>query len=73
MQYDWDLCDSLSTLSTNGGDHLSWRCPKAEKSHCQGCHSQGKVREKQKIFKVREKSEFCKRSGKIILEVCKSQ
>ena len=32
----------------------------------QGCHGQGKVREKQKFFKVRE---FCKRSGKILVLV----
>ena len=39
----------------------------------QSCHGQGKVRENQNFFKVREKSgEFCKRSRKI-LEVCQSQ
>ena len=31
----------------------------------QGCHGQEKVREKRKFFKVREKSEFLKKSGKI--------
>ena len=31
----------------------------------QGCHGQGKVREKRKFFKVREKSEFFRKSGKI--------
>ena len=33
--------------------------------HFQGCHGQGKVREKQKFFKVREKSgNFAKGQGK---------
>ena len=40
-------------------------CHLFDKNLLQGCHGQGKVREKQKFFKVREKSgNFAKSQGK---------
>ena len=63
----WGRCRS-SPMKTAGSVKPLWQNFDRE-CIVQGCHGPGKVREQQKLFKVRE---FCKRTGKI-LEVCKSQ
>ena len=51
--------------SRKGAIHLNSTSFQKRFQYGQGCHGQGKVREKQKFFKVREKSgNFAKSQGK---------
>ena len=59
---------NVETLFPKNPVVLVWQrvCASTEEFLRQGCHCQGKVREKRKFFKVREKSgNFFKKSGEI--------